>query len=128
MDCGRTRAIGVSNFNAEQLVRLTSAARIKPANLQVELHAYLQQKELRKCCAELGITVTAYSPLGSPGAKEHFVNKYNYRCDKLINKRIKKINPLLQTRIRWVENLSQLANLETDKFSCGYCKIDLTLI
>lgn len=75
---GRVKAIGVSNFNAMQLRRLYENADIKPDVLQVELHAYLQQKELRKVCEELNVAVTAYSPLGSPGANVHFSSKYNY--------------------------------------------------
>lgn len=75
---GRVRNIGLSNFNERQIVNICKQAKIKPAVLQVELHAYLQQKHLRKTCKELGIAVTAYSPLGSPGAKSHFKSKYNY--------------------------------------------------
>ena len=48
----------------------------------MELHAYHQQKPLREFCQSHNITVTAYSPLGSPGAKEHFQKKYNYSPDK----------------------------------------------
>ncbi|CAG2055334.1 unnamed protein product [Timema podura] len=75
---GKVRAIGVSNFNLTQLERLMSEAVILPAVNQVELHAYLQQPELRTYCHQQGITVTAYSPLGSPGSKTHFQKKYNY--------------------------------------------------
>lgn len=75
---GRTRAIGLSNFNAEQVQRIYDSAEIKPAVLQVELHAYLQQKTLRTLCRNLNIEVTAYAPLGSPGANNHFTAKYNY--------------------------------------------------
>nr|CAD7194605.1 unnamed protein product [Timema douglasi] len=76
---GKVRAIGVSNFNLTQLERLMKEAVILPAVNQVELHAYLQQPELRTYCQQHGITVTAYSPLGSPGSKMHFQKKYNYR-------------------------------------------------
>lgn len=76
---GLVKAIGLSNFNAEQIREIYENAEIKPSVLQVELHAYLQQKELRKVCDELNIAVTAYSPLGSPGANNHFYNKYQYR-------------------------------------------------
>lgn len=83
---GLTKAIGLSNFNASQVRRIYEAAEIKPANLQVELHAYLQQKELRDTCKQFNIAVTAYSPLGSPGANTHFSTKYNYRYVILIEK------------------------------------------
>lgn len=37
----------------------------------------MQQNSLRELCKTLGIIVTAYSPLASPGAKTHFQTKYN---------------------------------------------------
>ncbi|CAG9813059.1 unnamed protein product [Phaedon cochleariae] len=82
---GLTKTIGLSNFNAEQVQRIYEAAEIKPAVLQVELHAYLQQKDLRRICENLNIAVTAYSPLGSPGANTHFSMKYNYKIDDFPN-------------------------------------------
>lgn len=62
---GKTRAIGVSNFNIEQLKRLLSFARIKPVCNQVEAHPWLPQKELLDFCRENDIAFVAYSPLGS---------------------------------------------------------------
>lgn len=79
VNLGLVRSIGVSNFNAAQVRRLTEAARVPVSINQVELHASLQQRALVDACRELGVAVTAYSPLGSPGAQTHFVNKYNYR-------------------------------------------------
>nr|CAD7424023.1 unnamed protein product [Timema monikensis] len=79
VDEGRVRAIGVSNFNIVQLERLLVAARVPPAVNQVETHASCQQSELRAFCRRQDILVTAYSPLGSPGSRAHFKNKYNYR-------------------------------------------------
>ncbi|XP_066995258.1 aldo-keto reductase family 1 member A1 [Anabrus simplex] len=67
VDAGRTRSIGLSNFNSRQIARIVEAARIRPANLQVELHVYFQQRELVAFCRALGITVCAYAPIGSPG-------------------------------------------------------------
>lgn len=67
MDVGLVKSIGLSNFNEEQIGRIVNNARIKPANLQVELHAQFQQKSLRDFCAKHGITICAYAPLGSPG-------------------------------------------------------------
>lgn len=63
---GLTKSIGVSNFNETQITRILNNATIAPANLQVELHAYLQQKDLVNFCKSKNIVVTAYSPLGSP--------------------------------------------------------------
>lgn len=63
---GLTKNIGVSNFNSEQIDRLLKNCTIKPVMNQIECHPYLVQKQLSKFCAERGILVTGYSPLGSP--------------------------------------------------------------
>ena len=65
-DEGLARTIGVSNVSSKKLRALHAAARVKPAMNQVELHPYLAQNELLDTCRELGVAVTAYSPLGSP--------------------------------------------------------------
>lgn len=72
VDAGLAKSIGLSNFHEEQIGRIMNAARIKPANLQVELHAEFQQKALRECCDKHGITICAYAPLGSPGRKAFY--------------------------------------------------------
>ncbi|XP_065092333.1 1,5-anhydro-D-fructose reductase-like [Ochlerotatus camptorhynchus] len=61
---GKVRSIGVSNFNSEQLQRLLSSASIKPATNQVECNPGFTQKRLIQFCRHLGITVTAFSPMG----------------------------------------------------------------
>jgi diketogulonate reductase-like aldo/keto reductase len=60
---GRVRAIGVSNFQPEHLRRLVDATGTPPAVNQIELHPWLQQRELRAVHAELGIATEAWSPL-----------------------------------------------------------------
>ncbi|XP_077536062.1 1,5-anhydro-D-fructose reductase-like [Haemaphysalis longicornis] len=65
---GMTRSIGLCNFNKKQISRILDAAAIKPANLQIECHAYLDQKDLVEFCKQHSISVTAYAPLGSPAA------------------------------------------------------------
>ncbi|KAK6036053.1 oxidoreductase, aldo/keto reductase family protein, partial [Cooperia oncophora] len=68
-DEGKLKALGLSNFNAEQMEHLYSQARIKPSNLQVECHIYLPQVELQQFCKKHNMSLTAYAPLGSPGRK-----------------------------------------------------------
>ncbi|MDY6812810.1 MAG: aldo/keto reductase [Pseudomonadota bacterium] len=64
VDAGLTRHIGVSNFSRQKLARL-QAGLPQPAMNQIELHPYLQQRQLVTQCQAQGIQVTAYSPLGS---------------------------------------------------------------
>lgn len=68
VDAGRTKSIGLSNFNIRQIQRIWDSARIKPASLQVELQPYMQQPELINFCHQKNIVVTGYSSLGSGGA------------------------------------------------------------
>jgi 2,5-diketo-D-gluconate reductase A len=60
---GRTRAIGVSNFQPAHLERLLESASVVPAVNQIELHPGLQQRELRAFHARHGIATEAWSPL-----------------------------------------------------------------
>jgi alcohol dehydrogenase (NADP+) len=63
---GLARQVGVSNFGKRKIEQLIDATGQTPAVNQVELHPYLQQDVLVAACKELGVAVTAYSPLGSP--------------------------------------------------------------
>ncbi|XP_045467297.1 aldo-keto reductase family 1 member B1-like [Harmonia axyridis] len=63
---GLTKSIGISNFNEDQINRLLESATVVPQTNQVECHPYLNQKKLSAFCKSKGITITAYSPLGSP--------------------------------------------------------------
>ena len=60
---GRVRSIGVSNFQPSHLRRLLDETGTIPAINQVELHPWLQQKQLRGFHAEHGIVTEAWSPL-----------------------------------------------------------------
>ena len=74
---GKTRAIGVSNFNEHHLEDIRKVWRVVPALNQVELHPRLTQKPLLKFCRDLGVTVESWSPLGghwdSGGLKDNLL-------------------------------------------------------
>ncbi len=64
---GRARSIGVSNFQPAHLQRLFDETETVPAINQIELHPWLQQRELRAFHAEHGIVTEAWSPLAAGG-------------------------------------------------------------
>jgi 2,5-diketo-D-gluconate reductase A len=61
---GRTRSIGVSNFQIDHLQRVIDASGVVPVLNQVELHPRLQLAELRAFHGERDIATEAWSPLG----------------------------------------------------------------
>ncbi|MEJ3405114.1 aldo/keto reductase [Rathayibacter sp. YIM 133350] len=60
---GRVASIGVSNFHASHIRRIADETGVRPAVNQVELHPWLQQRELREFHAAHGIATEAWSPL-----------------------------------------------------------------
>lgn len=61
---GKTRAIGLSNFNLEQVKEILYVCEVKPAVLQTELHPYNQEPKLEEFLRENGIIPQAWYPLG----------------------------------------------------------------
>ena len=61
---GKVRAIGLSNFNKEQVEEILSVCEVKPTVLQTELHPYHQEPELKAFLLENGIVPQAWYPLG----------------------------------------------------------------
>lgn len=61
---GKIKSIGISNFNKEQIEELLAMAEIKPSVLQIELHPYNQEPELKAWLKEQGIVPQAWYPIG----------------------------------------------------------------
>ena len=61
---GKVRAIGLSNFTAEQVKEILDKCEIKPAVLQTEVHPYSQEKELKEFLTKEDIYIQAWYPLG----------------------------------------------------------------
>ena len=61
---GKVRAIGLSNFNMEQIKEILSICEVKPAILQTEVHPDFQEKELKKFLTSQGMAIQAWYPLG----------------------------------------------------------------
>ncbi|MDR6627685.1 aldo/keto reductase [Caulobacter segnis] len=60
---GWTRAIGVSNYPSAQLEEAAKLSDAPIATDQVEYHPYLSLKTLKAKADELGVSITAWSPL-----------------------------------------------------------------
>jgi diketogulonate reductase-like aldo/keto reductase len=61
---GTARAIGISNFNAKEIDELLEVATVKPAVNQCQFSVGYHDDEALQRCKDLGITYSAYSPLG----------------------------------------------------------------
>lgn len=61
---GKVRAIGVSNFNVEQLERVVKMGEVKPHVLQSESHPHWTTKGVRNWCRDQGVAFQGYAPLG----------------------------------------------------------------
>ncbi len=62
---GLVRHIGLSNFSISKTRDILTTCQIRPENMQVESHPFMQQEELLSFCQRQGLSFTAYSPLGS---------------------------------------------------------------
>ena len=61
---GKVKAIGLSNFNEEQIQEILDICEVKPAILQTEVHPYDQEKKLKEFLAKFDIVIQAWYPLG----------------------------------------------------------------
>lgn len=61
---GKAKAIGLSNFNENQIKEILNICTVKPAVLQTELHPYSQERKLKAFLAKEKIVIQAWYPLG----------------------------------------------------------------
>ncbi|HUO71740.1 MAG TPA: aldo/keto reductase [Solirubrobacteraceae bacterium] len=62
---GRARSIGVSNFSVQELDQVMRVASMAPVINQVQFSPLEYRRALRDACAERGVVLEAYSPLGT---------------------------------------------------------------
>jgi diketogulonate reductase-like aldo/keto reductase len=62
---GYARAIGISNFDVDELDLLVADASDAPVVDQVQFNPTAFRRRLRDACAERGVALEAYSPLGT---------------------------------------------------------------
>jgi diketogulonate reductase-like aldo/keto reductase len=62
---GYADSIGVSNFNVAELDELLSIAQARPVVNQIQFSPFKYRRKLLDACEEHGVTLEAYSPLGT---------------------------------------------------------------
>ena len=82
---GRIRAIGLSNFEGDQLDELLSYAKIQPTVNQIETHVFFQQEEANKDLKKRNIQHEAWSPFAA-GRNGIFSNQTLADIGKQYNK------------------------------------------
>lgn len=63
---GKTKSIGLSNFNPEQVRNVLRACKIRPVCNQFEVNPLLPNNEWVDFCLSEDVAVVAYAPLGAP--------------------------------------------------------------
>lgn len=94
---GKVHAIGVSNFNVQELQSLYSECGEYPMLNQIELHPYNTMKEIVTFCREHAIQVEAYSPFGRGNLVSELLN--NPQLRKIADKHGKTVG---QVVLRWI--------------------------
>lgn len=106
-EAGKIRAIGVSNFEPEQLEELLSYAKVKPVVNQIETHPFFQQYKSRAVLKGLNIQMEAWSPLAG-GRNDIFNNPALVAIGKKHNK------TAAQVSLRWLIQRGIVAIPRTD--------------
>jgi 2,5-diketo-D-gluconate reductase A len=122
---GKIKAIGVSNFEPDQLADLMKDAKIKPAINQIETHVFFQEHNLYNVLKKEAVQHEAWSPFAA-GRNNIFSNPTLAAIAKKHNKSIAQVClrwhfqrgvvaiPRSQNKAHMIENLD-IFNFELDK-------------
>jgi 2,5-diketo-D-gluconate reductase A len=94
-EAGKVKAIGVSNFEPEQLAELMKTARIRPMVNQIESHPFFHQTDAQQVNEKLDIHVQAWSPFAQ-GRNNLFTNPVLVSIAKKHQKSV------AQVTLRWL--------------------------
>jgi len=92
---GKVRAIGVSNFNMNQIQDLLKQHRVVPAVNQVETHPFSQKTEMQKALKSQGIQLESWAPFAQ--GKN---NLFNNELLKVLSSKYNK--SIAQVVLRWL--------------------------
>jgi 2,5-diketo-D-gluconate reductase A len=87
---GRIKAIGVSNFDEQQLKDLMADSKVKPVINQIETHAYFQENSAYDWLKKYGVQLEAWSPFAE-GRNGLFTNSEIAAIGKQYNKTVAQI-------------------------------------
>ena len=114
VETGKIRSIGVSNFNADQMQRAHAALKVRGLPLAVNqvqyslLHRKIETNGVLDMAKELGVTIVAYTPLGS-GLLSGIFHQDPNRLNRLPFFRKARIHRRLETSRPVVAALEDLA-------------------
>jgi 2,5-diketo-D-gluconate reductase A len=91
---GRIKAIGVSNFDEQQLKDLIADSKVKPAVNQIETHAFFQEQGAYDYLKKYGVQMEAWSPFAQ-GRNGLFTNTTTAEIGRKYNKTV------AQVCLRW---------------------------
>ena len=102
VDLKLVRSIGVSNFKESEIDEILRISRIRPAVNQIELHPYLNQRDMRDYCAKQQIVITSYCPLANLKRENESDEEASALCNPVIQKMAIRLNRTpAQLILRW---------------------------
>lgn len=88
---GKIKALGLSNFNIEQIQEILNICEIKPVVMQAECHPYYPAEKVKDFCDKNGIVLQSWYPLGHGNSNllnedllKNLANKYHKNVGQII--------------------------------------------